>query len=391
MYFELGAMEFYLPTRIIFGWGKVKELPRFCNPYGKRGLMVTMKDIPHGESILNLLKDAGMHMVLFDECEPEPSVDGIDRAWQTLKEEKFDLIISIGGGSAIDTAKAFRILNTNGGSIWEYTIEMGSEMHPVHHDLIPQIAIPTTAGTGAEVTCIAVVSNKSLKKKAPVVNPRIYPAVALVDPELTLSMPRKVTANTGFDAFTHAYESLFTKQELSPLAHQLCVSGMKMVADNLERAIDNPNDKDLRTILSWAATQNGLLLSAIPTGGGSGVHTFALPFAAILGLVHGESLALAIGPLTQYHIQRKPERGRILSDIFGLDTENLEGIELKEKITESLDLWLGRIGLISKLSDYGVKGDMIDQFVQNVSLPRIKNTFGPDFSTEDIRKIYEAC
>jgi alcohol dehydrogenase class IV len=166
---------------------------------------------------------------------------------------------------------------------------------------------------------------------------------------------------------------------------------MKMVADNLERAIDNPNDKDLRTILSWAATQNGLLLSAIPTGGGSGVHTFALPFAAILGLVHGESLALAIGPLTQYHIQRKPERGRILSDIFGLDTENLEGIELKEKITESLDLWLGRIGLISKLSDYGVKGDMIDQFVQNVSLPRIKNTFGPDFSTEDIRKIYEAC
>jgi alcohol dehydrogenase class IV len=107
MYFELGAMQFYLPTRIIFGWGEVKELPGLCNPYGKRGLMVTMKDIPHGESILNLLKDAGMHVVLFDECEPEPSVEGIDRAWQTLREEKFDFIISIGGGSAIDTAKAF--------------------------------------------------------------------------------------------------------------------------------------------------------------------------------------------------------------------------------------------------------------------------------------------
>lgn len=388
---ELGHMAFYLPTRIIFGWGQIKKLPTCCNPYGKKGLMVTMKDIPHGEFILNLLKDAGMQITLFDECEPEPSVEGIDRSWQTWREEKFDFIISLGGGSAIDTAKAFRILNANGGSIWEYTVEIGNDMRPVPQNLIPQIAVPTTAGTGAEVTCISVVSNKSLKKKAPIVNPRIYPAVALVDPELTVSMPRKVTANTGFDAFTHAYESLFTDQELSPLAYQLCISGMKMVVDHLEKAIDNPDNKDLRTILSWAATQNGLLLSAIPAGGASGVHTFGLPFAAILGLIHGESLALGVGPLTRYHLRRKPERGRILGDIFGLKTKDPDSADWEEKVLDALESWLDRIGLTTKLSGYGVKRNEIDQFVQNVSLPRIRNTFGPDFSIEDIRKIFEEC
>ena len=391
MDFELGAMEFYLPTRIIFGWGKVNTLPTLCNAYGKKGLMVTMKDIPQGESILTLLKEAGMPMTLFDACEPEPSVEGIDRAWQALKAEKFDFILSIGGGSAMDTAKAFRILNVSEGSIWEYTIEMGAGMRPVPQNLIPQIAVPTTAGTGSEVTCISVMSNKTLKKKAPIFNPQIYPTVALVDPELTVSMPRKVTANTGFDAFTHAYETLFANQEMSPLAFQLCLSGMKMVVDHLEKAMDQPDNRDLRTILSWAATQNGLLLAAIPMMTGSGVHAFALPFAANLGLVHGDSLALIIGPLTRYHVRQKPERGKLLGEIFGLNTQNLKETELEEKVTQALESWLDRIGLIHKLSGYGVKEDKIDLFVQNVSLFRILSTFGPDFSKEDIRKMYMAC
>ena len=95
--------------------------------------------------------------------------------------------------------------------------------------------------------------------------------------------------------------------------------------------------------------------------------------------------------MTRYHIQRKPERGKVLGDVLGLDAENPEGVELEEQVMEALDLWLDRIGLVSKLSTHGIKSGEIEQFVQNVSLPRIKNTFGADFSTEDIRKIYEAC
>jgi alcohol dehydrogenase class IV len=350
-----------------------------------------MKDIPHGERIFTSLKDAGMHMILFDRCEPEPSIEGIDAAWMSLSDEDYDFIVSVGGGSVIDTSKAFRILKASGGSAWDYTVEKGDEKRPVPSRLIPQIAVPTTSGTGAEVTMVAVVTNKSLKKKAPIVDPEIFPTVAVVDPELTVSMPQKVTATTGFDAFTHAHEHYFGNKKLSPLGHQLCLSGMKTVVSTLEKTIDNPDDRDLRTILSWAATQNGLLLGAIALGAGSAVHVFSLPFGALLGLAHGDALAISVGPVTRYHIQRKPSRGKELGEIFGVNTKNIEGSELAETVGAGLNAWLSRIGLKTKLSDHGVEPGMIDAFLESVSVTRIRNSLDPNFSMEDIHKIYEEC
>jgi alcohol dehydrogenase len=350
-----------------------------------------MRDIPHGEQIHKSLKDAGMHMTLFDGCEPEPSIEGIDAAWTSLSGEKYDFVLSVGGGSVIDTAKSFRILESGGGSTWDYTVEMGDEKRPIPSKLMPQVAVPTTSGTGAEVTMVAVVTNKSLKKKAPIVDPEIYPTVAVVDPELTVSMPQKVTATTGFDAFTHAHEHYFGTPELSPLGHQLCLSGMKMVVEHLKDATENPDDRDLRTILSWAATQNGLLLGAIALGAGSAVHVFSLPFGALLGLAHGEALAISLGPVTQYHIQRKPSRGRELGEIFGVNTKNLEGQELAETVGAELNSWVSRIGLKTKLGDHDVGPGMIDAFLESVSVTRIRNSLDPNFSMDEIRRIYEEC
>jgi alcohol dehydrogenase class IV len=350
-----------------------------------------MKDFSHGQQICTSLEQAGMDMTIFGECEPEPSTEGIDSAWASLKGKSFDFFISVGGGSVMDTAKAFRILNAGGGSAWEYTVEMGEDKRPVPSNLIPQIAVPTTSGTGAEVTQVAVVTNKAQKKKAPIVDPEIYPTVAVVDPELTVSMPQYVTATTGFDAFVHAHEHYFGKPELSLLGHQLCSSGMKMVVDNLEKTIQNPDNQDLRTIISWAATQNGLLLGALALGAGSAVHVFALPFGALLGLAHGEGLAISVGPITRFHVQRKISRGQELGEIFGVNTKGLEGEELAETVASALESWQKRIGLKTKLTDYDVSPDMIDAFIESLSLTRVRNCFGPDFSENDIRKIYEEC
>ena len=255
----------------------------------------------------------------------------------------------------------------------------------------PQVAVPTTSGTGAEVTQVAVVTNKAQKKKAPIVDPEIYPTVALVDPALTVSMPQHVTATTGFDAFVHAHEHFFGRPELSPLGHQLSSSGMKMVVENLEKTIQNPDNQDLRTIMSWAATQNGLLLGALALGAGSAVHVFALPFGALLGLAHGEGLAISIGPLTRLQIQRKPSRGQELGEIFGVNTKGLKKEKLAETVVSALESWQKRIGLKTKLSEHDVGPEMIDAFIESVSLTRIRNCFGPDFSMEEIRRIYEEC
>jgi len=391
MYLELGDMDFFLPTRTHFGWGRTKEIPGICNNYGKRCLLVTMKDIPHGKRVFELLDDAGFDITYFDGCEPEPSVEGIDGAWQTLETETYDFMVSVGGGSVIDTTKAFRVLNASGGNIWEYTVEMADEKRPVPPDLIPQIAVPTTSGTGAEVTQVAVVTNRSLQKKGPVVNPEIYPTVSVIDPELTMSMPQHVTASTGFDAFTHAHECFFSNMTLSPLASQLSIAGMKLVVDNLERLLAEPDNRDLRTLLSWAATQNGLLLGAIALQGGSGVHIFSLPFGAISGLAHGVALAVTVGPVTRFQLGRKPFRARAFGEVFGLDTKHLNGPDLEKRVLEAMASWLDRIGMITSLGGHGIGSDMIDSYLQSVSVLRIKNSIDPKFTTADMRKIYEEC
>ena len=166
---------------------------------------------------------------------------------------------------------------------------------------------------------------------------------------------------------------------------------MKMVVDNLEETIQNPDNQDLRTIISWAATQNGLLLGALALGAGSAVHVFALPFGALLGLAHGEGLAISVGPITRYHVQRKISRGHELGDIFGVNTKGLEGEELANTVASALESWQKRIGLKTKLTDYDVSPDMIDDFIESLSLTRVKNCLGPDFSLDDIRKMYEEC
>lgn len=391
MIFETGDMNFNLPTRLIFGWGKINDIGSICEPFGKHALLVTMKELPHAEKVSDRLQSCGINTTLYGDCEPEPSIEGIDLGWETLKDGHYDFIIALGGGSVIDTAKTFRILNAAGGSAWDYTMEMGDSRRPVPDDLIPLIAAPTTAGTGAEVTWNAVVTNKSLKKKAPIRDPLNFPTIALVDPELTLTMPPKVTAATGFDAFTHAHECFFGSRALSPLAHQLCLTGMQMVVDNLETAIQEPDNRQARSSLSWASTQAGLLVGAIEMTGESAVHIFGLPIGANAGLAHGEALAITVGPITRYHTRKNPMRGRELMELFGTDTKGIADGELEDHLSSALESWLQRIGMVSTMSGYGMGPEMIDRLLESISLTRIKNSFDPTYTIDDIRKIYKEC
>jgi len=391
MKFETGEMNFNLPTRLIFGWGKINSIGSLCEPLGKHALLVTMKALPHAQRVSDRLEDSGIRTTLFCDCEPEPSIEGIDQGWEVLKDGQYDFIVALGGGSVIDTAKAFRVLNAGGGSAWDYTMEMGDNRRPIPDDLIPLIAAPTTAGTGAEVTWNAVVTNKSLKKKAPIRDPLNFPTIALVDPELTLTMPPKVTATTGFDAFTHAHECFFGSNALSPLAHQLCISGMKMVVDNLETAIQEPENRRARTILSWAATQTGLLVGAIEMSGESAVHIFGLPIGANAGLAHGEALAITVGPITRYHTRKNPMRGRELMELFSVNTKRIVDGELENHLSNALESWLHRIGLVSKMSGYGLDSGVIDSLLESISLTRVQKSFDPTYAIDDIRKIYEQC
>jgi len=296
MSLEMGPVDFHLPTRVAFGWGAVARVGELAAPLGRRALLVTMRDLPHGARVAELLRAGGIDVEVWDGAEPDPSVEGIDSAAPMVREGGFDFMVAVGGGSAMDTAKALCLLAGNGGAAWEFTIEAGGDRRMGGPETLPLLAVPTTAGTGSEVTLVAVMTNRSLRKKAPIRDPRVYPAVALVDPELTVSMPPLLTAATGFDAFTHAYERFFGGR-LSALVHLLATTAMRAVVEHLETAVHEPADRDARTALAWAATQAGIALG--PPGGEAALHIFGLPQGAVAGVSHGESLATMMRVITR--------------------------------------------------------------------------------------------
>jgi alcohol dehydrogenase class IV len=328
-----------------------------------------------------------MDIVTHDGCEPEPSIEGIDAAWDELGKQDYDLIIAVGGGSVMDTAKAFAVLQGGGGSAWEYTVEMGDGRRAVPQRLLPIVAVPTTAGTGSEVTYNSVLTNRGLGKKAPIRDAAVCPRVALIDPELTVSMPPRLTASTGFDAFTHAYERFFGTEQLSPYIHQLSVLGMQMVIDNLETTVGEPQNEQARTAMSWAATQCGMVVVA--EGGEAALHVFGLPIGAVAHVPHGQALAIMLAAITRRHVRTKPHRGRELAGLFGLDAQAMDVPELEDRLVATLVDWLQRVGLPTTMAGQSITADKIPQFMAAISRTRLARVFGPDFDDADVREAYQ--
>jgi alcohol dehydrogenase len=384
---ELGKLDFHMPSNVVFGWGRVGEIVNLALGLGQRVLLVTMPDLPQGEQVRYFLTRGGLDVTLYASCEPEPSVERIDAAWAELGQAEYDLIVGVGGGSAMDTAKAFAVLDAGGGSAWEYTIEAGAKQRAVPPNLLPIIAVPTTAGTGSEVTQNSVLTNRTLAKKAPIRSPRICPRVALIDPDMTVSMPPLLTASTGFDAWTHAYERYFGTEVISPFIHQLSLNAMAMVVEHLETAIAEPHNQVARTAMAWASTQAGMVVVA--DGGEAALHVFGLPIGAVAHIPHGQALAIVTQALTRYHGRTNPRRGAELGNLFGLDLDGAPPEEVGDALAEAVVDWLKRIGLPHTLGGQGIGAERIPEFVDAISLTRVGNVFGPEFGRDDIIRTYE--
>ncbi|MEW6358407.1 MAG: iron-containing alcohol dehydrogenase [Planctomycetota bacterium] len=373
-------LDFNLPTQIAFGWGRASEAGELAAPLGRRALLVTMKDLPAGPRIADILRKSGIEVEIFDGAESDPSIECIAAAAPRVREGRFDFLVGVGGGSVIDTAKALCLLARGKGSAWDYTIETGDDRRMGGPDTPPLMAIPTTSGTGSEVTFIAVMTNKGLSKKAPIRDPMIFPRIALVDPELASTMPPKLTASTGFDAFTHGYERFFGG-DLSMLVHVLATTGMRTVVENLETAVNEPGNRAARTAMSWAATQCAMALA--PPAGEACLHVFGLPLGAVAHVPHGQALAAVMRVITREGLRRMPKRRPELAAIMGLPEGSGD-----EEILDCIEAWLKRIGLPTRMSGHGVTKDQIPALVAAISRPRIAKVFGDDFGEDDIKRLY---
>lgn len=273
--------EFATASRIIFGRGTLKEVPELATQMGGRPLVVTGKNTERAMPLLDLIKTTGMQPLNFA-VPGEPTIEMTLEGVQLARKKACDVVIGIGGGSVIDAAKAIAALLTNTGDIMDY-LEVIGQGQPLTQASAPCIAIPTTAGTGAEVTRNSVLASTEHRVKVSLRSPTMLPNLAVIDPELTYSMPPSLTASTGLDALTQNLEPFVSRQS-NPLTDALCREGLKRVARSLRRAFENGKDTAAREDMAIASLFGGLALANAKLGA---VHGFAGTMGAMFPIPHG--------------------------------------------------------------------------------------------------------
>ncbi|MBN1921190.1 MAG: iron-containing alcohol dehydrogenase [Anaerolineae bacterium] len=273
--------EFATATRIIFGAGTLRQLVPLAAELGLRPLVVSGKSVERVAPVLSLLAAGGLKPVSFVVA-GEPTTDAVRQGVAVARQNACDFVIGFGGGSPMDTAKAIAALLTNPGELLEY-LEVIGQGKPLEAPAAPVIAIPTTAGTGAEVTRNAVLASPEHGVKVSLRSPHMLPRLALVDPELTYSVPPSITASTGLDAFTQLVEPYVTPTA-NPLTDSLCREGIRRAARSLRRAFRDGSDIQAREDMAVASLFGGLALANAKLGA---VHGFAGVLGGLFTAPHG--------------------------------------------------------------------------------------------------------
>lgn len=282
--------EFATATRILFGAGKLREIGTLARSFGRRALVVTGHHPQRAEPLLRLLGEQDVTAVVFPVA-GEPKIQTVHTGTDLARAEKCDLVISFGGGSALDTGKAIAAMLTNPGEVLDY-VEIIGRGRALTEPSAPFIAIPTTAGTGAEVTRNSVLASPEQRVKVSLRSPFMLPKVALVDPELTYDLPPEITASTGLDALTQLIEP-YVCSRANPMTDGLCVEGIRRVARSLRIAFENGHDPAAREDMALASVFGGL---ALANAGLGAVHGFAGPLGGMFPNAPHGALCAALLP-----------------------------------------------------------------------------------------------
>jgi alcohol dehydrogenase class IV len=288
--------EFATSTRIIFGAGALREIESLARGFGRHALVVTGRDPARAQPLHECLRAAGV-VTTVQSIAHEPTTDEIVQAVAEARAAQCDFVIGFGGGAALDSAKAIAALLTNRGELPDY-LEVIGRAQPLLQPAAPCIAIPTTAGTGSEVTRNAVLASTAHRVKVSLRSPHLLPRLALIDPELTLTLPPATTASTGLDALTQLIEP-YVSAKSNPLTDALCVDGIRRVARALRRAVDDGRDARARKDMALASLFGGL---ALANAGLGAVHGFAGPIGGMFPAPHGAVCAALLPHVAEINL-----------------------------------------------------------------------------------------
>jgi alcohol dehydrogenase len=346
---ERGRLTIYeLPTRIVLGVGSVGQLAEELDGLGvRRPLLVTDQGVKSAgivDRVIEALKPLGSAPAIFDEVESDPSTATVERIGAQLTSGRHDGVVAVGGGSAMDAGKAAAALATNEGGVLDL---VGPEN--VATDPLPIVAIPTTAGTGSEVTRFAVLSDKDSGAKVSVASMKVMPRVALLDPELTYSLPAQITAPTGVDALAHAVES-YGSVWTHPIAEGLALYAVELVGRNLRAAVHG-GDHQARAAMLAASCIAELAANSTRLGL---AHALAVPLGATHHVPHGVAVALTLPHMCRFNEGADPARYERLKAALDPDAATM---------SDAVTALNRDVGILAGLSSWGVDEDDFDRVI----------------------------
>lgn len=357
----LPTRTFIIPQVLITGSGSSEKVGEEIRKLGvKKGLIVTdevLSKMGILEGIIKALTENKIQFAIYDKIATEPTVDYVQEGLKAYKENGCEILLAIGGGSALDTAKAISVMVTNPGSIEDY-----KGLNKIPEKGSPLIAIPTTGGTGSEVTVFTIITDTKTNVKMLIGSPFIMPQVAIVDPLLTLSCPRGLTAAVGIDSLTHAIEA-YVSVKAQPMSDIFCLSAIELISGNLRQAWANGNNIEAREKTMLGALQAGIAFSNASV---ALVHGMSRPIGAYFHVAHGASNAALLGAVTEFSLIGNPARYAHIAKAMGENITGLTDLEAAQLAAKSIKTLIKDIKIPS-LKELGVDKDKLDQLAPKMA------------------------
>jgi len=371
--------------KIVFGSGSFDELVEHIKESGGNNPLIVLdkglSESGFGEKVSALLDKGGMKYAMFDGIEAEPALELADEGAKIALKEKCDAVVGIGGGSAMDVAKAVAVLAANKGKAVDY---LG--LNKVPGQGLPKIMVPTTAGTGSEVTFTAVFSRKDLKKKEGMNSPYLYPELALLDPQLTLSLPPEPTAATGIDALCHAIES-YTSVNSSPMSELVSLEAIDLISSSLRTCVHDGSNLEAREQMLLGSLYAGLGLANAGVGA---AHSLSYPLGGKYGISHGLANTIMLPPVMEFNLPAALAKFAIIAEVMGEQTDDLPLRDAAYLAVEAVEALIEDCGIYAGLEELGIPEEEFPELAKvamTVARPLENNP--RKVTIEDAIEIYE--
>lgn len=356
----MATRAYYVPPVNLMGRGCIQEASKIIQDMGiRKALVVSDRPlIASGvtEQVLSILRKSGLDYIVYDDVQPNPTCQNVHDGLQVYQEHGCDAIISIGGGSPQDAAKAIGIVATNGGHIRDY-----EGLHQSQHKSVPLVAFNTTAGTSSEVTINYVITDEERKVKMVMVDKNSLVSLSVNDPELMLSKPSSLTAATGMDALTHAVEAMVTPGGFT-VTSATAAAAVELIFEYLPRAVRDGGDLEAREHMTYACFLGGI---AFNNAGLGYVHAMAHQLGGVYDLPHGVCNAMLLPYVEEMNAKHVPGKFRHIAKAIGMDVKGKSDEQCSEYVIEAIRQLSKEVGIPEKLSELGVEDLDIELLADN--------------------------